>query len=68
MLRISRRTRYCPAIEREVEVDCQYVEVNGKVVGPERVVSCDSKQVCKIVYEDEVLMIKVNWQKCALNR
>jgi len=68
MLKIVKCHRYCPAIQKEVEVDCQYVEVQGKKAGPERVVSCNSKQICKLVYEDEKLVIKLNWQKCVLNK
>lgn len=67
MLKIAKHTRYCPAIQREVIVDCQHVEVSKGASGPETVVSCNSKHICKLVYEDDVLMIKLNWQRCVLN-
>ena len=68
MLRITRSTRFCPAIEAEVVVDCQCVEINGKKVGPDVVLCCNSKHICKLVYEDENLTIKLNWQRCVLNQ
>lgn len=68
MLKISRHNRVCPAIGSEVTVDCQYVEIGGKAAGPEQVVACNSKHICKLVYEDERLMIKLNWQKCVFNK
>lgn len=67
MLQIVKCKRYCPAIESEVVVDCQFVELKGVKAGPERVVACNSKHICKLVYENEKLQIKLNWQKCVLN-
>lgn len=68
MLKIAKFTRFCPAIKADVILDCQFVEINGRKVGPERIIGCNSKHICKLVYEDDKLIIKMNWEKCVLNQ
>lgn len=68
MLRIIQETRICPAIKAEVVVEYQVVEIEGKRLGPERVIGCNSKHICKLLYEDEKIAMRLNWTKCVFNK
>lgn len=68
MLRIAQEKRTCSAIGREVVVEFQVVEIGGKAVGPQAVIGCNSKHICKLLYEDEKIALKLNWRKCVFNK